>query len=537
MKFKKNIVKTIIFIYLSINGIGQTMVLPDTNFRNKLLRDYPTLMIGNELNIAAASTFFPDLNLLGSNIENLTGIEHFVSLYKLEVSVNKLKRIPELTGFKNLQYLYANFNQIDSLPNLSKLTKLIEIQAAYNNLTSLPKLENQPNLNFLFVSDNKIKELPNLSKLTKLTRLYIGNNPLDSFPILSKNKLLKELQCHLTPIKEIPYLDSLTNLEKLYCEDCKLETLDGLSQNIKLTSLLAQNNKLTSLPQLTNKPNLDQLNVSNNQLTFNDLIPLANIGISRFIYAPQDSIKSKLKLTERELRPFVISSNVDINLNNIVYRFYKNGSLVQNSNVNVYKIASLAKLDSGHFYVEVSSTALPNLTLYEELFTLKIADCMDIKQFDHQINQQDCGKGMELEILTQFEGAVRPYRYVLGLNPSLANSSNVINNHGIFENTSPGRYNLTFFDFYNCTTSKEIILKKLSNCDQVISISNEQTSSSYFIEEKGNVKIVDVSGKIVQQLVAPVVWSGEGSNGSLVDAGYYVILLNDQKLTNITVIK
>ena len=61
--------------------------------------------------------------------------------------------------------------------------------------------------------------------------------------------------------------------------------------------------------------------------------------------------------------------------------------------------------------------------------------------------------------------------------------------------------------------------------------------NSYFIEQDGIAKVLDMEGNVVRQLIAPAVWDGTKSDGNLADAGYYVILLNDKKLTNITVIR
>lgn len=512
------------------------MVLPDTNFRNKLIQSYPSVMLGDKLNIAAANNFVFDLLIDSSNIKDLTGVEHFISIYKLSAIGNQIKKIPDISNYKNLKYLWVSINQLDSLPNLSKLTKLIELQAGKNKITFLPNLDNLQNLDFILVPDNQIKRMPNLSKLSKLKRLYFGNNPLDSFPDLSNNKALTELQCHLLKFDKIPNLDSLVNLEVLYCDHSNLETLEGLSRNTKLRILDANYNKLLTLPNLSNKPKLRYLNVKNNKLTFEDLLPLSNNGITNFFYSQQDSIGEQSISNLREYRIFEIVSPVDLNVQNQKFSFYKNGNLIQNSSSNQLTISRTSKNDAGIYFLEISNSQLPDLTLYGKSNHLKVLNCMDVNQFEVNISNQECGKGIDLEVLHDFKGAVKPFNFSFK-KIDLPNQNAASNQNGIFEKLTPGIYNLTFSDSFNCKTNKEVILNKPNSCDVILSFTNENTPSSYFIEEKGVVKIIDMSGKVVQQLNAPVVWNGQRSDGILVDTGYYVILLNDQKLTNITVIR
>ena len=61
--------------------------------------------------------------------------------------------------------------------------------------------------------------------------------------------------------------------------------------------------------------------------------------------------------------------------------------------------------------------------------------------------------------------------------------------------------------------------------------------SSYFIEQTGTAKIIDIEGKTIMQLTTPAVWYGTKTDGSFADAGYYVIIVNNKKVTNITVIR
>ena len=144
-----------------------------------------------------------------ANIKDLTGIELFPNLDKLDCKYNNLTRL-DVSKNTKLTKLYCESNQLTGL-DLSKNTELTELDCALNQLTGL-----------------------DLSKNTALTVLYCESNHLTSLD-LSKNTALTELNCQDNQLTSLD-LSKNTALTKLYCALNQLTSLD-LSKNTALTIL------------------------------------------------------------------------------------------------------------------------------------------------------------------------------------------------------------------------------------------------------------------------------------------------------------
>ena len=150
-----------------------------------------------------------------ASIKDLTGIELFPNLDKLDCKYNNLTRL-DVSKNTKLTKLYCESNQLTGL-DLSKNTALTELDCALNQLTGL-----------------------DLSKNTALTVLYCESNHLTSLD-LSKNTELTELNCQDNQLTSLD-LSKNTALTKLYCALNQLTSLD-LSKNTALTILGCSGNK------------------------------------------------------------------------------------------------------------------------------------------------------------------------------------------------------------------------------------------------------------------------------------------------------
>lgn len=125
-----------------------------------------------------------------ANIKDLTGIELFPNLDKLDCKYNNLTRL-DVSKNTKLTKLYCESNQLTGL-DLSKNTALTELYCESNHLTSLD-LSKNTELTELNCQDNQLTSL-DLSKNTALTKLYCALNQLTSLD-LSKNTALTILGC------------------------------------------------------------------------------------------------------------------------------------------------------------------------------------------------------------------------------------------------------------------------------------------------------------------------------------------------------
>ena len=156
-----------------------------------------------------------ELYVAYANIKDLTGIELFPKLEKLDCKNNNLTRL-DVSKNTKLTKLYCEFNQLTGL-DLSKNTALTELNCQVNQLTSL-----------------------DLSKNTALTKLDCALNPLTSLDV-SNNTALTYLDCNYNQLTSLD-LSQNTALTKLGCHDNQLTSLD-LSKNTALDTLDCSGNK------------------------------------------------------------------------------------------------------------------------------------------------------------------------------------------------------------------------------------------------------------------------------------------------------
>ena len=140
---------------------------PDENFRDRVAfycgKDDGDALSQDELNGVT------ELIIDHAYIKDLTGIELFPNLEKLDCKYNNLTRL-DVSKNTKLTVLYCESNHLTSL-DLSKNTELTELNCQDNQLTSL-----------------------DLSKNTALTKLGCHDNQLTSLD-LSKNTALDTLDC------------------------------------------------------------------------------------------------------------------------------------------------------------------------------------------------------------------------------------------------------------------------------------------------------------------------------------------------------
>ena len=186
---------------------------PDENFRDRVAfycgKDDGDALSQDELDGVT------ELYVVHANIKDLTGIELFPNLKKLDCKNNNLTCL-DVSQNTKLTELYCEFNQLTSL-DLSKNIALTKLDCARNQLTSL-----------------------DLSKNTALTELTCQGNQLTSLDV-SNNPALTYLNCNYNQLTSLDLSKNIA-LTKLGCESNQLTSLD-LSQNTALTILGCSGNK------------------------------------------------------------------------------------------------------------------------------------------------------------------------------------------------------------------------------------------------------------------------------------------------------
>ena len=269
---------------------------PDHNFRSWLLSPYTINGLGTDGILSAEDiAAITEIDVLGQNIMNLTGIGYFTNLERLNCSQNKLAILPALPvglkelgcsstyPFSRLPELPAGLTVLDcsnsnvkTLPELPKTLKmlicyqnalsglpelpdgLIELNCHRSGLASLPELPDS--LQELACDSNKLQSLPKLP--ISLTRLSCSDNQMTALPALPDHDgSLKYVNCSFNQLTTLPMLPD--SIVRLYCQNNQLTSLPELPD--KLYQLSCENNQLTTLPELPD--GLDGLNCEENRLT------------------------------------------------------------------------------------------------------------------------------------------------------------------------------------------------------------------------------------------------------------------------------
>ena len=203
------------------------------------------------------------IELFGSSIGSLQGIEYFTALEELHCSSNKLTSL-DVSSCTALTTLSCYNNQLTSL-DVSSCTALTRLDCRSNQLTSLDVSHNTA-LTRLDCWSNQLTSL-DVSHNTALTKLWCYSNQLTSLDV-SCNTALTELECQFNQLTNLDVSHN-TELTSLYCQVNQLTSLD-VSHNTVLTTLVCSGNQLTSL-DVSHNTALERLSCDSNQLTSLDV--------------------------------------------------------------------------------------------------------------------------------------------------------------------------------------------------------------------------------------------------------------------------
>lgn len=182
-----------------------------------------------------------NMDLRKQGIQDLTGLEWFQSLEKLNCSENDLVEL-EIIDFPALQSLTCNENPRLETLTLSDVPELEHLYCFHSNLSELD-LHDVPNLTYLAWGGSPLEEL-DLSENRNLHTLHVLGGNL-THADLSHNENLDTLLWNHTLIETLD-LSHQTNLTYLNCTDNQLTSLD-LSNNPKLETIYAGKNKLLAI--------------------------------------------------------------------------------------------------------------------------------------------------------------------------------------------------------------------------------------------------------------------------------------------------
>lgn len=167
---------------------------------------------------------------IGKGIENLTGLEHCVSLRLIRLSDNKISDLTPIAGLERLMSIEFENNQIQDIAPLAKLTGIQLINLGGNQVKSLAALEQMTNMRSLWLANNQLESLAPIAGLSKIGSLDVAGNSLEDG--------------QLEPIGKLGWLTHL-DLDRN-----QITSLEALRPLKKLSMILARENKIQDLTPL-----------------------------------------------------------------------------------------------------------------------------------------------------------------------------------------------------------------------------------------------------------------------------------------------
>ncbi|XP_042511796.1 internalin I isoform X1 [Macadamia integrifolia] len=209
-------------------------------------------------------------------LSDVSCLNDFKSLEKLDLGFNNLSSLEGLRSCVNLKWLSVLQNKLQSLKGIESLSKLTVLNAGRNKLKAMDEVGSLIRLRALILNDNEIASICKLDELKELTTLVLSRNPIceigNSLVKLKSITKLSLSNCQLQAIGSL--LNSCVHLREVRLAHNEITTLpDAMAHNIKIRNLDLGNNLIISwsdLKVLSSLSNLKNLNLQGNPVAKRD---------------------------------------------------------------------------------------------------------------------------------------------------------------------------------------------------------------------------------------------------------------------------
>lgn len=463
-------------IEVSIDGNPNTTAIPDSNFELELRNlGFDTDGVENGKVFTRDIESVTSLNVSNKSINDLTGIEDFISLIDLDCSINSITSL-DLSSNLLLEELNCASNSINQL-NISQNINLDKLLCNNNLFTSLNTSQNL-NLTELYCNNNQLVSL-DVSQNLNLSKLHCYSNQLTTLNFTANTKLI-EVRCYFNQLTSID-ISQNTLLNILWCFYNNLDDID-VSNNTNLTNLACYNNNLTSL-DLSNNLNLTLLYCNNNQISSLDV--------------SQNTLLAHLKCNINQLSSLNVRNGnnstlgtFDASTNPLLYCIEVDNSSEANSGTGVY--SSWIKDTYSKYYENCGTTTIPDPNFEQYLIDSGIDE-------DLVINQ----KVVTLDIVDEYYVTLPPSAGITDISGiedfnnlyGLTISFNIIPEIDISNNTNLHSINAQNSGLVNLDISNNTLLTSIGISDNLIEeldLSNN-TDLTFVNVSSNQIKKLDLS--------------------------------------------
>ena len=285
-------------------------------------------------------------------------------------------------------------------PDIEKLTLLERLDLAHNEFsTGIPiEISKLSSLNSLRLNGNFLSgTIPEeLGELTNLGELFLGNNELNG-PIPNSFKNLSRLfglsLSHNQLSGPIPPFFQDFSLIAFQIDDNQFVDTAWVNFNFVTdpffnlpVNLNISNNEFSYLPQLTfSLVNNDKFFIQGNRLTFDDIQKNLFLfkedgsfdGLYTERYGPQKPFSEDTILTLSSSAGSIINLNIDQEIDNNTYRWYKDGQLILTGDrpfIDLNQIYNSSDQYEGVYTCEVENLNVAQLILQSGKITVKVPE-------------------------------------------------------------------------------------------------------------------------------------------------------------------
>ncbi|WP_338733533.1 T9SS type A sorting domain-containing protein [Mangrovimonas cancribranchiae] len=311
---KKTLLLFTTYLCLGVSAIfAQNVNIPDANFKTYLLGNASiNTNSDSEISVAEAQAFTGELLINGLSISDLTGIEAFVNITRLDCYSNNLTAL-DVSNNLALTRLHCAANQIETL-DIGANTLITDIQCHNNGVLSELNIANgnNSNINWMKAYGNSLsciqidagftppadagiyslgwtkgssafynEDCAALNQIVNIPdanfKSYLVNNNSinlngDTEITVAEAQATTELLINGLSIADLTGIEAFTNLTRLDCYTNNLTTID-VSNNLALTRLHCADNQIETLDisantlitdiQCHNNGVLNELNIAN----------------------------------------------------------------------------------------------------------------------------------------------------------------------------------------------------------------------------------------------------------------------------------
>ena len=294
---KQLLLLTFLIATASYSIHAQNVNIPDANFKAYLVGD-PAINTNSdsEISVAEAQAFSGELLINGLSISDLTGIEEFINITRLDCYNNNLTSI-DVSNNLALTRLHCSDNQIETL-DISANTSITDIQCHNNGVLYELNIANgnNSNINWMKAYGNSLSCIQIDTGFTPPAEAGIYNqgwtkgssaiygedcvalNQVVNIPDVNfKSFLVSDNNINLNGDAEISVAEAQAFTGTISATGLGITDLTGIEAFINITILEVYSNSLTSL-DVSNNTNLTRLHCADNQITQLDVsnIPTLN---------------------------------------------------------------------------------------------------------------------------------------------------------------------------------------------------------------------------------------------------------------------